>query len=121
VLQDSVAGAHYEFQEIERPTWWREGIEIRETTVEDMPGLIERWLVDEQDTTYAKVWFIKEREVTRLTYMIPWGNDEAEMRFWNVLDKKKLLQKLITAWLVKWDIIHIYSYYNGVEDRFLRY
>jgi hypothetical protein len=47
------------------------------------------------------VWFIKEREVARLTYMIPWGNDEAEMWFWNVLDKKKLLQKLITAGLVK--------------------
>ncbi len=120
-LQDNFAWAHYEFQEIEKPLSWRDGIEIRETTDADMPTLIEKWLVDEQDTTYAKVWFIKEREVTRLTYMIPWGNDEAEMRFWNVLDKKKLLQKLITAWLVKWDIIHVYSYYNGVEDRFIRY
>jgi hypothetical protein len=43
------------------------------------------------------------------------------MWFWNVLDKKKLLQKLITAGLVKWDIVHVHSFYNWVEDRFLRY
>ncbi len=99
----------------------REAVEIRETTDIDMPLLIEEEYVDVQDTTYAKVRYIKEREVCRLVYMLPWWNDEAEMWFWNVLDKKRLLQKLISAGLVKGDIIHVQSFYSGVEDRFIRY
>jgi GTPase len=101
--------------------WSRESITIKETTAEDVPWLIEQWLVDEQDVEYSKVWYIKEREVARLTYMVPRWNDEAEMRYWNVLDKKKLLQKLVSAGLVKWDIIHVQSFYTWVEDRFIRY
>ncbi len=99
----------------------KDSVEIYENTAADMPLLIEEWYVDEQDTTYSKVRYIKEREVCRLVFMIPWWNDEAEMRFWNVLDKKRLLQKLISAGLVKWDIIHVESFYSGVEDRFIRY
>ncbi|MEI7478435.1 MAG: DUF1967 domain-containing protein [bacterium] len=98
-----------------------DSIEIRETTAEDLPVLIERSFVDAQDVTYAKVRYIAHREVTRLVYMIPWGNDEAEMRFWNVLDKKRILQKLVTAGMVKGDIIHVHSFYTGQEDRFIRY
>jgi hypothetical protein len=64
---------------------------------------------------------VKEPEVARLVYMLPWWNDEAEMRFWNVLDKKRLLGKMVTTGLVKGDIIHIHSYYTGTEDRFIRY
>lgn len=120
-IEEILSTSWVDIQIIEEPISSRDAIEIRENTAEDIPILLEKWLVDEQDITYAKVWYIKEREVTRLTYMIPWGNDEAEMWFWNVLDKKKLLQKLITAWLVKWDIIHVHSYYNWVEDRFIRY
>lgn len=108
------------FVETTKPTW-REAVEIHETTATDMPFLIEAGFVDEQDVSYAKVWHIKEREVCRLTYMLPWWNDEAEMRFWNVLDKKRILQKLLTAGLVKWDIIHVQSYYHGVDDRYIRY
>lgn len=113
----------FDIQELERlPASSREsGIEIREVTPIDMPYLIEEGMVDKQDVEYSKVRYIKEREVTRLTYMIPWWNDEAEMWFWNVLDKKKLLQKLITAWLVKWDIIHVHSFYAGMPDRYIRY
>lgn len=120
-MQEILSTAAVDIQQLDIPFGGREAIEIRETTAEDIPILIEKSLIDEQDVEYAKVWYIKEREVTRLTYMIPWWNDEAEMRFWNVLDKKKLLQKLITAWLVKWDIVHVHSFYNWVEDRFLRY
>lgn len=99
----------------------KESVEIYETTAIDMPMLIENEFVEEADVKYAKVWFIKERELCRLVYMLPWGNDEAEMWFWNVLDKKRLLQKLITAGLVKGDIIHVHSFYEGTEDRFIRY
>ena len=75
----------------------RDSLKVHETTEIDMPMLIEEEYVDEQDVKYAKVWYVEEREICRLVYMLPWGNDEAEMRFWNVLDKKKLLQKLITT------------------------
>lgn len=99
----------------------KESVEIYETSAIDMPMLIEKEFVEASDVKHAKVWFMKEREVCRLVYMLPWGNDEAEMWFWNVLDKKRLLQKLITAGLVKGDIIHVHSFYEGTEDRFIRY
>lgn len=103
---------------------WKEqdrGVEIYESTTEDIPFLLENEYLDEQDARYAKVWTVNEPEVCRLTYMLPWGNDEAEMWFWNVLDKKRFLQKLLTAGLVKWDVLHIKSYYKGVDDRFIGY
>jgi GTPase len=99
----------------------KESIVIYECTATDMPMLIEQEFVEAQDVKYSKVWYLAERETCRLTFMIPWGNDEAEMWFWNVMDKKRLLQKLITAGLVKGDIIHVKSFYHGVEDRFIRY
>jgi Domain of unknown function (DUF1967) len=99
----------------------KESVEIYETTAIDMPMLIAQDFVEASDVTHSKVWFMKEREVCRLVFMLPWGNDEAEMRFWNVLDKKRLLQKLITAGLVKGDIIHVHSFYEGTDDRFIRY
>jgi hypothetical protein len=47
-------------------------MEISETTVADMPMLVEKGFVDEQDITYSKVWYVKEPEVARLVYMLPW-------------------------------------------------
>lgn len=99
----------------------RTSLEITETTQADMPFLLEHEYLDEQDARYSKVRTINEPEVSRLTYMLPWWNDEAEMRFRWVLDKKRFLQKIISAWLVKGDIIHVKSYYEGVDDRYVRY
>lgn len=99
----------------------KSSLEIIETTELDMPYLIEHDYLDEQDARYSKVWTVDEAEVSRLTYMLPWWNDEAEMRFRWVLDKKRFLQKIISAWLVKGDIIHVKSYYEWVDDRYVRY
>lgn len=102
-------------------TEWKGVLKIEDTTEVDLPFLLENEYVDEQDARYARVRSVSEPELSRLTYMLPWWNDEAEMRFWWVLDKKRFLQKLLTAWLVKGDILHVKSYYAGVENRFVRY
>ncbi len=75
--------------------------DIKDATAEVLPWLIERGYVEELDAKYAKVWQVADDEFCRLAYMLPWGNDEAEMWFWNVMSKKRFVTKLETAGLVK--------------------
>lgn len=90
-------------------------------TAEALPWLVEHGYVQELDVKYAKVWEVADAEFCRLAFMLPWGNDEAELRFWNVMGKKRFVTKLETAGLVKGDIIKIKSLYNGVQDKYIRY
>lgn len=94
---------------------------IREVTEEALPWLVEHNYVEKLDVKYAKVREVADAEFCRLAYMLPWGNDEAELRFRNVMSKKRFVTKLETAGLVKGDIIKIKSLYNGLADRFIRY
>jgi len=94
---------------------------IRNVTEETVPRLLEHGYLSELDVKYARVWEVEDAEFCRLAYMLPWGNDEAEMRFRNVMSKKRFVAKLETAGLVKGDIIKIKSLYSGVEDRYIRY
>ncbi|MBP6910356.1 DUF1967 domain-containing protein [Patescibacteria group bacterium] len=94
---------------------------IREVTAETLPWLVENLYVEQLDVKYAKVREVADAEFCRLAYMLPWGNDEAELRFRNVMSKKRFVAKLETAGLVKGDIIKIKSLYNGLPDRFIRY
>lgn len=94
---------------------------IMEATQEIMPWLIEHGYVSELDAKYAKVREVQDAEFCRLAYMLPWGNDEAEIWFWNVMGKKRFVQKLESAGLVKGDIIKITSLYEGKEDKYIRY
>lgn len=99
-----------------KPQW-----HIREVTEAVMPWLIEKWYLQELDAKYSKVREVADAEFCRLAYMLPWGNDEAELRFWNVMSKKRFVQKLESAGLVKGDIIKVTSLYDGVEDKYIRY
>lgn len=94
---------------------------IREVSEEALPWLVEHGYVEELDVKYAKVWEVADAEFCRLAYMLPWGNDEAEIWFWNVMGKKRFVTKLETAGVVKGDIIKIKSLYSGVDDRYIRY
>ena len=86
-----------------------------------MPWLVDRNYIHALDVKYAKVWEVADQEFCRLTYMLPWGNDEAELWFWNVMGKKRFTQKLESAGLVKGDIIKIKSLYSGIEDKYIKY
>ena len=94
---------------------------IVEATAEVMPWLVEHGYVSELDAKYAKVWDVQDAEFCRLAYMLPWGNDEAEIRFRNVMGKKRFVQKLESAGIVKGDIIKITSLYEGKEDKYIKY
>lgn len=94
---------------------------IRDATAESLPWLVEHGYVEELDMKYSKVWLIEDEEFCRLAYMLPWGNDESELWFWNVMSKKRFVAKLETAGVVKGDIIKIASLYNGVQDKYIRY
>ena len=66
-----------------------------------MPWLVEHGYIQELDVKYAKVREVADAEFGRLAFMLPWGNDEAELWFWNVMGKKRFVTKLETAGLVK--------------------
>ena len=86
-----------------------------------MPWLVEHNYISELDMKYAKVREVQDAEFCRLAYMLPWGNDEAEIRFRNVMGKQRFVQKLETAGVVKGDIIKITSLYEGRDDKYIRY
>ncbi len=85
---------------------------ISDVTEATLPWLVENGYVEKLDVKYARVWQVEDAEFCRLAYMLPWGNDEAELRFWNVMAKKRFVTKLETAGLVKGDIIKIKSLYS---------
>ena len=94
---------------------------IKDITKEELPWLIEHGYVEELDVKYAKVWEVADAEFCRLAYMLPWGNDESELWFWNVMSKKRFVTKMETAGLVKGDIIKIASLYSGVQSKYIKY
>lgn len=53
--------------------------------------------------------------------MIPRGNEEAEQRFWGILEHKGILQIFETHGIRKGDVLKIKSYYENKDDRYILY
>lgn len=92
---------------------------LMDVTQDEQPKLLEKWLIEEGQ--HVVIYLIDDDEVARLAYMIPRWNDEAEIWFWNVLNKQWLMKKLAALWFMKWDILKIPSRYRGLEDRYVQY
>lgn len=94
---------------------------LKDVTEQEMPFLLEQSYIQEQDVEGHHVWEITDTDFVRLTYMLMWGNDEAEIWFWMVMEKQWIMKKCFKAWLIKGDIFKVISPYEGIDDRYIKY
>ena len=92
-----------------------------EQTEEEKPHLIEEWYIEELESRFAKVWYIQNPEICKLTFTIPWWNDQAEQYYWNQMQSKGFLAIYEDEGIMKWDILRIKSYYEGLDDKYILY
>lgn len=94
---------------------------VKDVTKERLGWLVEHEYLEEKDEKYVFVREIAHPEMSYLTYVLPWGNDEAELWYRRVLEKKQILKHLERAGVKKWDVFLIKSPYAGKDDRWVRW
>jgi len=92
---------------------------IEDVTEREQDNLLEQWYINESEAKYLKVWEILDQDVCYYVYALPWGNDEAEFRFWETLGKKMILKDWEKKWIKRWDVIKIKSIYPWSDDRYI--
>ncbi|MEF2175872.1 MAG: Obg family GTPase CgtA [Candidatus Absconditabacteria bacterium] len=92
---------------------------IKDTTAIDMSYLVENGFLSESDGKFAKIWEVFNRDFAYWAYILPWGNDDAELRFWDKMSREGFLKQFQRAGVMKGDILKIKSIYNGVDDRYI--
>gem|GEM_PF-6312399 len=90
----------------EKPQVMRTRTQIDELIVHDVTDQWLSWLIDkdyleEKEEKYVFIWEISHPEMSYLSYVIPRGNDEAELRYRRVLEKKQILKHLQRAGVKK--------------------
>ncbi len=99
----------------------RETDMISDITDQEKEKLLEDGYIDEINSKYAKVREINNPEFCKMVFILPWGNDEAESWFWNMIEEKWFLAEFEKEWIRKWDVLKIKSYYAGKDDKYILY
>lgn len=94
---------------------------ITEITEEEKPMLIEEGYIQELESRFSKVWYIQNREITKMVFTIPRGNDEAENYFWAQMQSRGFIQLLEDEGMMRGDVLRIRSYYEGMDDKYILY
>ncbi len=94
---------------------------ISDVTETMRPWLIEQWYIDHVTSSRTKIWQIRDREICRLTNIIPRGNDQAEDWYWRVLTKQNHIKEFEKKGVLNGDVLQIMSYYPGTDDKFILY
>lgn len=111
----------YHIPEYIKPEEKKEEMMIRNISEEEKSALIEQGYIEELDSKYNEVREIRDYELCKLVWIIPRWNQEAEQRFWNLLNNKGTIELFEQHNIQKWDILKIKSYYEGQDDRYILY
>ncbi len=92
--------------------------------VEDITGqeiniLIDRGYIKPLQAQKVHVWKVNDPIISYYTYVLPWWNEEAEMRYWATLGKDGHLKEIVKAGAKKGDILKIVSIYAGLQDVYI--
>ena len=92
---------------------------VEDITEQELEFLIENGYIEEEQAKSVKVFEVWNKKLAYYTYILPWGNKEAEMLFFDVMKSE-----WISSWLEKngvmiWDILKIKSPYAWKEDRYI--
>ncbi len=94
---------------------------ITEITDEEKPRLIEEGYIEELESRFAKVWYLQNPEISKMTFTLPRGNDQAENYFWKQMQSKGFIEILEAEGVMKGDILRVKSYYEGLDDKYILY
>lgn len=94
---------------------------ITEITEEEKPHLIEDGYINELESRFTKIWYVQNREICKMVFTLPWWNDEAEHYFWQQMQSKGFIELLEDEGMMKWDVLRIKSYYEGLDDKYILY
>ncbi len=92
---------------------------IKNITETEMPKLIEEWYIDENQANLLNVFEVSNKKLAYYTYILPWGNKEAVMLFFDVMKSEWISKWLEQNGVMVWDILKIKSPYAWVEDRYI--
>lgn len=90
-----------------------------QVTDELLPFLLEEWYVQEDKVKKKNVWEVWHPKIAYFTFVLPWGNDEAEMWYRQTMAREQFLYWFEKQWIKQWDILKIRSPYIWTDDRFI--
>lgn len=94
---------------------------ICDVTAKDSQFLIDNNYMDEKLLKHVKIWSIRNPAICKLAWTLPWWNPEAENWFWKTMQQEWYLEIFDWAWIRKWDVLKIISFYAGKDDRYILY
>ncbi|MDD2537189.1 MAG: Obg family GTPase CgtA [Candidatus Absconditabacteria bacterium] len=92
---------------------------ISDITEGEKQVLVKNDYLDEVSSKYTNVYLIQNPEVCRLVFIIPRGNEEAELRFWKQMQQRGFIELFEQFGIRKGDVLKVRSYYEGHEDRYI--
>jgi len=92
-----------------------------DVTEQMLPWLIEKWMVDEDqaENSRSHIRQVIHPEISRLTAILPWWNDEAELWFRRILEKEWYLRWLRANGADHGDILKIESIYAWKKEKWV--
>lgn len=94
---------------------------FKNITKKEKQFLLDNEYIQEATSKYLEVWEMYDREFCKMAFMLPWGNDEAELRFWKRAQDHGYMKLFEEANIRKGDAIKIKSFYKWMEDRYIMF
>mgnify|MGYP000924794224 FL=1 len=94
---------------------------VTEITEQEKPTLIKDEYLEALESRFLKVWYLQNREICKLVFMIPRGNDQAEQYFRQQMQSKGFLEILSSEGVMKGDVLRVKSYYENFDDKYIQY
>lgn len=94
---------------------------VKDITDIEMDFLIENWYLEEEKAENLRVFEVWNKKLAYYSYILPWGNKEAEMLFFDVMKWEWISKWLEQNWVMIWDILKIKSPYSWKEDRYIEW
>ncbi len=84
----------------------------------ELPNLIQQWYISSDFV--GNVREVYYSDFVYYCYVLPWWNNQAEMRFWQKMQKKWVLWYFEGKWIKRWDILKVMNNYN-LDPLFIKY
>ena len=94
---------------------------VKDITDSELEYLVEEDYIEEDQAQNVRVFEVWNKKLAYYTYILPWGNKEAEMLFFDVMKSEWITNWLEKNWVMIWDILKIKSPYSGKEDRYIEW
>lgn len=86
---------------------------------EEWEELDSKWnIIIPRERKYREVY---QPELSRLVYVLPWWNIQAELWFWKTIKKEHSLKWLRKHWVRHWDVVLVKWFYSGIQERYIEF